>query len=114
MIHLADLLAPRVIELGQLSDLEAAVEAEEFDAEKLEQIREKLGLNLPLYQQFGRWISAVLVGKVDALGVGAAPCEDREDALRARGTLVRERAAKGLLQASMAALKAGMDNSATA
>ena len=30
--------------------------------EDIERIREKLGLNLPLYQQFGRWISSVLVG----------------------------------------------------
>jgi peptide/nickel transport system permease protein len=30
--------------------------------EDIARIRETLGLNLPLYQQFGRWISSVLVG----------------------------------------------------
>lgn len=30
--------------------------------EDIKQIREKLGLNLPLYQQFGRWIFSVLTG----------------------------------------------------
>ena len=30
--------------------------------EDIEQIRAKLGLNLPLYEQFWRWISSVLVG----------------------------------------------------
>ncbi|MDX1542244.1 MAG: ABC transporter permease [Geminicoccaceae bacterium] len=31
-------------------------------SEDVEQIREKLGLNLPIYEQFWRWISNVLVG----------------------------------------------------
>lgn len=30
--------------------------------EDIARIREKLGLNLPLYQQFGRWITSVLTG----------------------------------------------------
>jgi peptide/nickel transport system permease protein len=30
--------------------------------EDIERIRERLGLNLPIYQQFGRWIANVLSG----------------------------------------------------
>jgi peptide/nickel transport system permease protein len=82
-----------------------AILGDSATADQVEALREELGLNLPLYQQFGAWFGSVLTGD---LGVSLTTGQSVGDALVQRATVTITVAALAVVATALLGIAFGI------